>query len=86
MSAVKSVALFLASPFIGLAYLLIMPLVALAALLWIGAKALARKLPASKALARRAERPLRQLLQVVDISWPTAGFLVGFEIVDADEL
>ena len=43
----KSIALFLASPFIGLAYIIAMPLVATAMLAWFAGKALAAKVPAS---------------------------------------
>ena len=50
-SAAKNIALFLASPFIGLVYLLAMPFVALGALAWFGAKALAKKVPATKTIA-----------------------------------
>lgn len=46
MSAAQSVALFLASPFIGLAYIMAMPFVAAAMIVWFGAKALAAKVPA----------------------------------------
>jgi CheY-like chemotaxis protein len=45
----KNIALFLAAPFIGLAYALLLPLVGLAMLAWIGGKALVA-LPASKRL------------------------------------
>ena len=39
----KNVALFLAAPFIGLAYIVVMPVVGLGALAWMGIKELARK-------------------------------------------
>lgn len=39
----KNVALFLAAPFVGLAYILAMPFVATGMILWFGAKALAKK-------------------------------------------
>lgn len=47
MSAPKRIALFLASPFVGLAYIAAMPFVATVVLLWFAAKALAAKTPAS---------------------------------------
>ncbi len=47
MSATKRIALFLASPFVGLAYIAAMPFVATALLIWIGVKALAARTPAS---------------------------------------
>ena len=46
MSVTKRVALFLASPFVGLAYIAAMPIVATAMLLWFAAKALVAKIPA----------------------------------------
>ena len=39
----KNVALFAAAPFIGLAYAVAFPFVAVGALAWLGAKALAKK-------------------------------------------
>ena len=47
MSTLKNMALFLASPFIGLAYIAAMPFVAAAMIAWFAAKALAAKMPAS---------------------------------------
>lgn len=47
MSFPKRVALFLASPVVGLAYIAAMPVVAAALLAWLGAKALAARTPAS---------------------------------------
>jgi len=52
--AIKNVALFFAAPFIGLAYLITFPLVALGMLAWTGAKALA-KYEAARKLARAAK-------------------------------
>lgn len=52
--ALKNVALFFAAPFIGLAYLITFPLVALGMLAWSGAKAFKKHETASKPLAREA--------------------------------
>ena len=46
---IRNVALFLAAPFIGLVYALALPLVGLAALAWIGGKALLQTEAAKKA-------------------------------------
>jgi len=46
-SRAKNVALFLAAPFIGLAYMMAMPFVAAGMLAWFGGKALAAKMPAN---------------------------------------
>ena len=64
-SRAKNIALFLASPFIGLAYLLAMPIVALAALAWFAGKALAKKVPASKVIALALAAPVIGLASVV---------------------
>ena len=64
-STAKNIALFLASPFIGLAYLLATPFVALGALAWIGAKALMKKVPATKAIALTVAAPFIGLAAVV---------------------
>lgn len=62
--AIKNVALFFAAPFIGLAYLITFPLVALVLLAWKGAKALtapeATEVGAEKALHKRIERAATQ--------------------------
>jgi CheY-like chemotaxis protein len=42
-SALKNVALFIAAPFVGLAYILAFPFVGLGMLAWMGAKAVARR-------------------------------------------
>ena len=47
MGVAKRVALFIASPFVGLAYIAAMPFVAAAVLAWFAAKALAARTPAS---------------------------------------
>jgi CheY-like chemotaxis protein len=46
-SRTKNVALFLAAPFVGLAYIIAAPFVGTAALMWFGAKALAAKMRTS---------------------------------------
>lgn len=75
LSAAKNVALFLASPFIGLVYLLAMPFVALGALVWIGAKALAIKVPATKAIALALAAPFIGLAAVVVLPFLGLGAL-----------
>jgi CheY-like chemotaxis protein len=60
-TAIKNVALFLASPFIGLAYIVAMPFVGLGALAWLGAKALAQKAPVTKQIAKIAVAPFAGL-------------------------
>jgi CheY-like chemotaxis protein len=47
---VRNIALFLASPFIGLAYALALPMVGVSMLAWQGAKALAKNAPAMAAI------------------------------------
>ena len=49
-SNLKNIALFLAAPFIGLVYALMLPLVGLAMLVWVGAKALLQNKKAMRAL------------------------------------
>jgi hypothetical protein len=41
-STIKNVALFLVAPFIGLAYVILLPFVAIGVFIWIGCKALAQ--------------------------------------------
>jgi len=53
-SNLKNVALFLAAPFIGLAYALLLPLVGIAMLAWLGGKALIG-LPATRKTLHRAK-------------------------------
>lgn len=74
-SVAKNVALFLAAPFIGLFYLLAMPLVALGALAWIGAKALAKKVPATKAIALAIAAPFIGLAFIVAMPFLGLGAL-----------
>ncbi len=56
-SVAKGIALFLAAPFIALAYLLALPLVGCGALVWIAAKALAERVPAVKTIALAVAAP-----------------------------
>ena len=64
-SAAKNIALFLAAPFIGLAYLLAMPLVGLGALVWIGAKLLLSRVPAIRTAALILAAPFLGLAFIV---------------------
>jgi len=74
-SVVKNIALFLAAPFIGLVYLLAMPFVGLGALVWIGAKALAKKVPAIKFMALAITAPFIGLAFVVAMPFLGLGTL-----------
>ena len=74
-SVAKNVALFLAAPFIGLAYLLAMPFVAFGALVWIGAKALAKKVPATKSIALTFAAPFIGLAFIVAMPFLGLGAL-----------
>ena len=53
-TALKNIALFFAAPFIGLAYLITFPLVALGMVVWTGAKALRKSEPERKPVPREA--------------------------------
>ena len=64
-STAKNIALFLASPFIGLAYVAAMPLVALGALAYIAGKALFNKYPVAKHVAMLVAAPLIGLVMVL---------------------
>ena len=75
-AAAKNIALFLASPFIGLLYLVAMPFVGLGALLWIAAKALAAKVPAAKSVAMAIAAPVIGLAYVVAMPFIGLGALV----------
>ena len=85
MSAAKRVALFLASPFIGLAYIAAMPLVAAVALAWFGVRALAAKTPLKvKKLGMIAAAPLLGLGFIVAL--PVAGVTaLGYSALKAAE-
>jgi hypothetical protein len=64
-STAKNITLFLASPFIGLAYIAAMPFVALGALAYFGVKALFNKVPVAKHVAMMAAAPVIGLAFVV---------------------
>ena len=66
----KNVALFLAAPFVGLAYLLTFPLVGLGLLAWLGVK---------KLLANKTARPIVLAIAApfVTIAFVTVGPVVG---------
>ena len=53
----KNIALFLAAPFIGLAYVVAMPFVGVGMLAWMGGKALATKFPLLKTMAMTVSAP-----------------------------
>ena len=78
----RNVALLLAAPFIGLAYAVAMPLVGLAALLWIGGKALLQTQAAKKAptflknVALLAAAPFIGLVYAMAMPFVGMGFLL----------
>ena len=76
MGAAKSVALFLVSPFIGLAYVIAMPFVAAAMLAWFCAKALAARTPAS----------VKKAAMVVAAPFVGLGFILALPVVGVTAL
>ena len=74
-SIAKGIALFLAAPFIALAYLLALPVVGLAALAWIAAKALAAKVPVVKTIALAVAAPF------IGLAFILAGPVVGLGVL-----
>ena len=64
-SKAKNIALFLAAPFVGLAYIVAMPFVGLGMIVWLGAKALMAKVPATKYVAQAIAAPFVGLAFVV---------------------
>ena len=64
-STVKNIALFLAAPLVALAYVIAMPFVAMGMMLWLGAKILAKKVPATKAVALAITAPFIGLAAVI---------------------
>ena len=78
LATVKNVALFLAAPFIGLAYVLAMPFVALGTLAWFASKALARKFPVAKDIALFLAAPMIGLAYIVAMPFVGIGMLVWF--------
>jgi CheY-like chemotaxis protein len=81
-SKLTSVALFLAAPFIGLAYALLLPLVGLAMLAWVGARALLAMPATRKALSRAKDvvlflaAPFIGLIYAVMLPFVGMGMLV----------
>ena len=61
----KSIALFLAAPFIGLAYLVAMPFVALGVLAWLGVKAMLARAPVVRTIALATLAPCVGLAYIV---------------------
>lgn len=70
-SVAKGIALFLAAPFIALAYLLALPVVGLGVLAWIAAKALAERIPVVKTIALTIAAPF------IGLAFILAGPVVG---------
>lgn len=58
----RNVALFVAAPFISLAYLLAIPFVGIGALIWISAKVLMERIPAIRAIAMTVVAPFVGLI------------------------
>jgi len=75
-SALKNVALFFAAPFIGLAYLILGPIVGLAVLAWMGVKALAR----NDAL-RRAARPVKNVVLFLAAPFVGLAYIIVFPVI-----
>lgn len=61
----KNIALFLAAPFIGLAYVIAMPFVGAGMLAWMGGKALANKFPMLKTMAMTISAPFIGLVFIL---------------------
>ena len=76
MSVAKRIALFLASPFIGLAYIAAMPFVAAGMLAWFGAKALAAKTPAG----------VKKAGMIVAAPFLGLGFIIALPVVGVTAL
>ena len=76
MGAAKSIALFLASPFIGLAYIIAMPFVAAAMLACYAAKALAARTPAS----------VKKVAMIIAAPFIGLGFILALPIVGVSAL
>jgi hypothetical protein len=74
-STAKNIALFLAAPFIGLAYLVAMPFVALGTIAWLGGKALVEKVPAIKSVALAIAAPFIGLAYIVAMPFVGLGAL-----------
>lgn len=74
----KNIALFLAAPFIGLAYVVAMPFVALGTLGWLAAKAAVRRFPALKNIAFFFAAPMIGLGYIVAMPFVGIGLLAWF--------
>ena len=81
-SAVKNIALFLAAPFISIAYIIVMPFVGLGMLAWFAAKALAKHAkplaPAAKTAAMLVASPFVGLAYIVAAPFIGLGLLVWY--------
>lgn len=75
-SLLKNVALFLAAPFIGLAYVLSMPVVGFGMLAWFAGKALTAKFPMIKAVAAIVAAPFIGLAFILTMPLFGLGTLV----------
>ena len=71
----KNITLFLAAPIIALAYVVAMPFVGVGMIAWLGAKALAKKVPATKAIALTIAAPFIGLAYVVAMPFIGLGAL-----------
>lgn len=71
----KRIALFLAAPFIGLAYLLAMPLVGVGLLAWIAVKALAARIPVVNTVALAVAAPCIGLVCIITAPFVGLGAL-----------
>ncbi|MBI5923553.1 MAG: response regulator [Betaproteobacteria bacterium] len=74
-SRTKNVVLFLAAPFIGLLYVMAMPFVAAGMLIWIGGKALAKKVPIVKPLTMTIVAPILGFAMIVAAPFVGIGLL-----------
>ena len=74
-SKAKNIALFLAAPIIALAYVVAMPFVGLGMIAWLGAKALAKKVPVTKTIALTIAAPFIGLAYVVAMPFIGLGAL-----------
>lgn len=81
-STARNIALFFAAPFIGLAYIMAMPFVALGMLAWFGAKAAAKRVqklaPATKHIAMLISAPFVGLVFILAIPFVGIAMLLWF--------
>jgi hypothetical protein len=81
-SAIKNIALFLAAPFISIAYIVVMPFVGLGMLAWFAGKALAKHVkplaPAAKTAAMLVASPFVGLAYIVAAPFIGLGLLVWY--------